>query len=149
MVKFVDAGMKDVPSPAKLRRNYYRIVRGMKREIHFLRKLHRMQRYHFRDLLSHLEDAAKVAKFFAEATIVPKGSQVWKDAKAVAAVCAHNVLKEYGGVTTLTEGGPFYVLASILYEGATGKAEQDLSPYCRKLGRLSSRYRMSAPPVRP
>jgi hypothetical protein len=137
--------MKGVPSPGVLRRNYRRIAKVMEREINFLRKLHRIQRYHFRDLLPHLEEAAKVAKFLARITIVPSGGRRWDDVKVLAALHAHNALKEYGGVPTLTEGGAFYTLASILYEGATGKAEQDLSPYCRNLGRVSGRYRLRFP----
>jgi hypothetical protein len=142
MVKFVNAGMTDLPSPAELRGNYNCIAKRMKREINFFKKLPRMQGCHFQYLLPHLEKAAKIATFAAKNTIVPKGSQIWDDAKVVAAVCAHSALKEYGVTPTLTVDGAFYELASILYEGATGKKEQDLTQYCRQLGRVSGRYRM-------
>jgi hypothetical protein len=142
----IEARTKELPSPKELKRSYEDAAKAYERAIKTTRKLHPMQRRYFEKVLPALEEAVKVANFLADATIVPKGSQVLDDVKALAEVCARNFLKEHGHDPTLTDGGALYALASILYEGATGKPEEDLSYYCRDSPRFSRRYRMRLPP---
>jgi hypothetical protein len=145
LLQDLHAQMKGLPSPAKLRESYDRVAQAAERTINAMRELHPMQRRHLEDFLAQLEAGAKRAKNFAAATVVPSGSQVWNDVKGVAALFARDILKEHGRIPTCTEGGAFYALACILYEGATGKAEQDLSQYCRNVGKFAQRYRMKGP----
>jgi hypothetical protein len=52
--------------------------------------------------------------------------------KQTAADTAYDLLNEYAGSPpTLTIEGPFYQLASVLYEGAMGHEEVDLQRHCR------------------
>jgi hypothetical protein len=53
----------------------------------------------------------------------------WK--KHATACVAYNLLRFDGIKPTLSDGGPFFELASILYEGETGIAGADLSRACR------------------
>jgi hypothetical protein len=65
---------------------------------------------------------------------VPSGAIPIDRAKLTAASNAFRLIKDFSGARpTLTAGGPFYELASTLYEGGTGNVMADLSWYCRKI----------------
>jgi hypothetical protein len=57
--------------------------------------------------------------------------------KVVAAFCAHRLLCTYGVKPTLSDGGAFFQLTAVLYEGGTGikpgSADADVAPVCRKV----------------
>jgi hypothetical protein len=53
--------------------------------------------------------------------------------KTTAAFFAHRLLRTYGGKPTLSTNGAFFQLAAVLYAGATGIADADLSQACRRI----------------
>jgi len=60
----------------------------------------------------------------------------WKGGKAKLLAALHSLLllKRFGRKPpTQTVGGPFYELASLLYEGATGVQNANLERFCRKI----------------
>ena len=62
---------------------------------------------------------------------VPKGTHYPDEAKLQAALNAREVIsKWFKERPTKTVNGTFYKLASVIYEGGTGKAEADLQRFC-------------------
>jgi hypothetical protein len=63
--------------------------------------------------------------------------------KKVCASQAREILERYGQGATLSQGGAFFELASLLYEGQTGVPEQSLERACREehRGQTSSKIR--------
>jgi hypothetical protein len=65
---------------------------------------------------------------------VPHGSREWDNTKAFAAKYAAELLLKFKKkLPKKTVGGTFYNLASLLYEGAGGKFNEDLQTYCREI----------------
>jgi hypothetical protein len=81
---------------------------------------------------------------------IRKGAPVSDPTKVLAAAHSFNLLSEFGRKQpTETIGGPFYELASLLYEGATGVRNANLERYCRKVFKgqeQSKRKRMELSP---
>jgi len=91
----------------------------------------------FRESLSSLID---LAESVADRIVVKKGSRGTDFTKLNAASSAHQLLTKFGQKPpTLTTDGPYYRLASSLYESATGKPCMDLSRQCRKVSGLENR----------
>lgn len=83
----------------------------------------------FFDELDRLIDSAE---FYRNALVIPPGSRRWDNLKALAARFAAELLKRYSvNAPTKTPNGVYFSLASMIYEGVTGKDNVDLSQYCR------------------
>jgi hypothetical protein len=87
----------------------------------------------FDAFLRHLDGIVKAAEVFTEGAIVRKSGQRTPDAwrKAMTAQVADALLAEYGAGSTTTNEGPYCKLASILFEGATGRKEVSIDRQCR------------------
>jgi hypothetical protein len=97
------------------------------------------------NFLDQLESAASTVALQAMRQRVPAdGGRRTTDRyrKQEAAWAAWVLLEWYGQKRpTLTEGKPFPVLASILYEAATGKRDADLGYQCRVVSRTVKQHR--------
>jgi hypothetical protein len=83
--------------------------------------------------LKDVEIAAKRANQQSRRIRVTRAGGQPNYLKKNAAFYAHLLLTQYGKTPpTLTTGGPFFELASLLYEAATGQIDVDLSNHCRK-----------------
>jgi hypothetical protein len=139
MLRELDTVKKDLWSPAMVRQGFGRVAKNLEKAVYEARKMHTFQLQYLEDYVPRWEEDAKYVKSLAESTKVPPGKPPWDDVKSYCAILAEIYLLEYGHKPTRTEDGAFYTLAGILYEGVTGK-EQDLSQYCRNVGRLTDRY---------
>jgi hypothetical protein len=84
------------------------------------------------DFLGEFDRLIDSAQFYHDAIAVRHGSRRWDNVKAIAARYANELLRSFGSAPpTKTPDGPFYNLASLLYEGATAKVGVDLEQYCR------------------
>jgi hypothetical protein len=73
----------------------------------------------------------RAARTIAEKIDVPAGKPRLNETKVYAARRAYNILDEYGAKPTLTVDGPYFNLASLLYEAVTGKVSVSLEHACR------------------
>jgi len=80
----------------------------------------------FREELGRL---AETAERFHNATVVTKGARPLDMQKLAAAIYAYHLLKDYKKPPTLTVGGAFFELASVLYEGIRGRENENLEWY--------------------
>jgi hypothetical protein len=81
--------------------------------------------------LNELELAASSASLQAMRLRVWRSGGRQNYRKQEAATCALLLLAHFGQRPTLTGSGPFFVLASVLYEAATGEPNIDLDGQCR------------------
>ena len=82
--------------------------------------------------LAQLECVALNAKWQSVSLTVPRSGGRPNYRKQAAAGCAFALLLEFNRKRpALTTGGPFFELASVLYEAVTGKPSIDLSSQCR------------------
>jgi hypothetical protein len=87
----------------------------------------------FLDRLDRLEqDATDLVERSQSAPARKGGSQI-DVFKRLAAGFAFMLMKKFGKRPTKTTTGPYYELASVLYEGATGLAGASLDRICRKM----------------
>jgi hypothetical protein len=96
---------------------------------------------HYLSLELHAFDAASTSKELetlvtaareAAGNMDVKGGMPRNYKKLAAAYWAHQLIKHYGSKRpTLTDGGSYYQLASVLYGAATGEHGVDLSRQCK------------------
>jgi hypothetical protein len=84
-----------------------------------------------RVFLAELEYAARSTGLQAAQLKVPRSGGRSDYRKRTAAESAWILLALARKRPTLTPGGPFFELASLLYEAATGESGADLDKYCR------------------
>jgi hypothetical protein len=67
--------------------------------------------------------------------------------KWAAAIAAYETLRDYGIRPSLYKGGTYFQLAAVLYEGVTGRADEDFSRACTQVARVWGKalLRWSAP----
>lgn len=82
---------------------------------------------------------ASTAELHHNATVVTKGARPLDMQKLAAAIYAYHLLKDYKKPPTLTVGGAFFELASVLYEGIRGRENENLEWYCRQVSELEGR----------
>lgn len=153
--------MKAMPSPGELRKQLDQFVKAAGWMLDAMKGLHDMNKMAvFQEpstdpgsprhdaFVAQLERVGRNAAVLRNSTLVKPGSKVWDDTKGQSARFARDLIKEFGcdgRPPPLTIGGPYFTLASILYEGGTGKADEDLSQYCRNPDRLGLRYMLGIP----
>ena len=72
------------------------------------------------------------AEFYRNALVVRRGAHRWDNIKALSARLAAELLRTYSASRpTKTVDGAYFHIASLVYEGVTGKSGVDLSQYCR------------------
>jgi hypothetical protein len=82
-------------------------------------------------LYNRLVLTARAVNRAMESTSVRKGPR--SPQKHEAALRAYQLLRTSGTTPTLSEDGPFFELAKLLYEGGTGIVNADLSRACRQV----------------
>jgi hypothetical protein len=83
--------------------------------------------------LKRLDDGIKAAQLHHDVLVVPHGSKQRDGVALAAAGHAGELLQTFSAeAPTLTRGGPFFRLASLLYEAGTGKTDANLEKYCRE-----------------
>ena len=81
-----------------------------------------------RDVNSLIERTGELAKGLQP----PKAAPRQRPSKTSASEDAYRLIEEFSPFPpTLTKGGPFFLVASKLFEAATGEHESDLTRYCR------------------
>jgi hypothetical protein len=94
------------------------------------------------NFLRELEYASMQAKAQSKGIIVPRAGGRPNYRKQAAAWTAHLLMRQFGQKRpTLTVGGPFFHLASVLYEAATGEPDVDLSRQCRSAFKAWRKFR--------
>jgi hypothetical protein len=87
----------------------------------------------FDAFLRHLDRIEKAAGAFVRGVVVRKSGKrppdVWR--KDMAAQMADGLLNDYGAGATASNDGPYFNLASILFEGATGRPDVSIDRQCR------------------
>jgi hypothetical protein len=82
-------------------------------------------------LVRNLEEIAAEAQKLSKQIKIGRGSPPSDMMKLNSAIVAYSLLRKADITPTLTDQGQFYCLATIFYEGATGRPEADLSRSCR------------------
>jgi hypothetical protein len=137
--------LKLTPAPKADREALLRFVDALAALTDAVAQLNETRSGHF--LLSLLLPAFDAVKFSKELeTLVTialkngrqhKGGMPFNKLKLGAACCASLLIEDYGTKPpTLTIGGPYYELASVLYGAATGEREADLSRHCKWVRRI-------------
>jgi hypothetical protein len=95
------------------------------------------------DICQTLKKFAALIEMKSASIYILKGAPRPDPIKMQAAGNAYQLLTRFGaGRPTLTVGGSFYELASVLYEAATGSADVDVERYCRTVSQISKRVRI-------
>jgi hypothetical protein len=90
-----------------------------------------------RALVADLKYLATASDMLTRAIVVKSGAQPRDAVGQVAALFARDLLGDFSNVRfrgkrpPLTDSGPYLQLAALLFEAATGKADADLSRYCK------------------
>jgi hypothetical protein len=91
------------------------------------------------DRLGVLDGWIREAEIWHSRIIVRHGSRQWDSVAEWSALVGHHLLVHdecsWRQKATLTDGGPWLRLSSLLYEAATGKYDRDLAKYCRQCNR--------------
>jgi hypothetical protein len=134
------------PSPTRTKRQLDRVAKAAARMIDATKGLHYFYRYwvlaetppdcdaNMLKLIEQLEMIRTKATGFSECLVVSR--EKWDPVAFKAAMLANDLLKENGRRPTHYKDGRYYKLTELLYEGATGKRDRDLSRYCRNPDRL-------------
>jgi hypothetical protein len=87
----------------------------------------------FNAFLRHLDRIEKAAEAFVRGVVIRKSGKRPPDAwrKEMAAQTADGLLDAFGVAATASNDGPYFNLASILFEGATGRAHVSIDRQCR------------------
>jgi hypothetical protein len=129
------------PSPGDLKKELKTLEKDMKRARTAMRLCSMPCRsmVFFKDakreaaFFQELDQLVESAKFHQDALVVRRGSRKWDNVKALAAKYAYDLLRSFSDrPLTKASGGPFYRLASVLYEAASGK-KSNLEQYCRQI----------------
>jgi hypothetical protein len=99
----------------------------------FLMELEQAQRLDVVAFLNDLDQAAARTAARSKDQTVTHAERRRDYQKLSSAQCAHDLLVDNGKGPTLTLGGAFLELASVLYEAATGKVGVDLRSHCRSV----------------
>jgi hypothetical protein len=83
------------------------------------------------ELCEQLNAVATAAEQRANWVPIKKGQRQKSSAKINAAQMAYDLMKNLNLTPTLTIGGQFYDLASIIFEGATGVKDANLDWHCK------------------
>ena len=144
MLRRVSDDLSKIPSPGELKEDLQDIKKQLERTRATFRRCSLANAMIiFKDgsketaFLEELDQLIDAAKFHHDALVVRPGSRQWDMVKAMAAKYADELLRSFGDKPpTKTEGGAFYMLASLLYRGATGATGVNLQQYCRDLDRV-------------
>lgn len=142
LLHFVSGELRAIPSSGDLKKELQTIVADLKRtKTAICRRSAVCKGMVFHKdatretaFLNELDRLIESAKFHHNTLVVRRGSPRWDNAKAIAAKDANELLRSFSDKSlTKAAGGPFYRLASLLYEGATRKKNVNLEQYCRAL----------------
>ena len=137
-------------------RDCAKILHAARIAVGAVRPLHRPDAF----LVALLKEISVIEQL-RDTLVVPRGSRRWDFIAHAAAIKARDIIDpnperqpenigkcQWRRKATLTAGGPWLTLSNLLYEGAIGEHDRDMSRYCREADNVPKNIYLARPAPR-